>query len=134
MFPVRMTDCPWVFQGWHFRVDHKLGPVHTNALSFENRLLVVPHFSSGIVERAKRERTFARSAIPEEKWGTTRSLFSNESALVCTGPNLWSTRKRHPWKTQGQPVILKENMFSFATNPVHTIPCIARIHDAGGKT
>ena len=101
---------------------------------FQTRLRVVPHFSSGIVERAKRWRTFARSAIPEEKWGTTRSLFSNESALVCTGPNLWSTRKRHPWKTQGQPVILKENMFSFATNPVHTIPCIARIHDAGGKT
>ena len=60
-----------------------------------------PHFSSGIVERAKRERTwkspharkviplrlaflalgdvyahsrFARSTIPEGKWGTTRSL------------------------------------------------------------
>ena len=66
------------------------------------RLRVVPHFSSGIVERAKRERSgksphvrkgdtrrvspflawgdfharsrFARSTIPEEKWGTTRSL------------------------------------------------------------
>ena len=64
-------------------------------------LRVVPHFSSGIVERAKRERAwkspharqsdtrvspflawgdfhassrFARSTIPEEKWGTTRSL------------------------------------------------------------
>ena len=60
-------------------------------------------------------------------------VFSNESALVCTGPNLWSTRKRHPWNTQGQSVILTENMFSFATNPVHTIPCIARIH-ARGKT
>ena len=77
--------------------------------------------------------SFACSTIPEEKWGTTRSLFSNESALVCTGPNLWSTRKRHPWKTQGQSVILTGNMFSFATNPVHTIPCIARIH-ARGKT
>ena len=71
-----------------------------------SRLRVVPHFSSGIVERAKHERTwksphtrkgntqqgerkvspflawgdfhahsrFARSTIPEEKWGTTRSL------------------------------------------------------------
>ena len=67
------------------------------------RLIVVPHFSSGIVEQAKREHTgksphtrkgntqrgvspflvwgdfhahsnFARSTIPEEKWGTTRSL------------------------------------------------------------
>ena len=71
---------------------------------FKCRLRVVPHFSSGIVERAKRERAwkspharkgfslaaasrlsrvgwfssaprFARSSIPEEKWGTTRSLF-----------------------------------------------------------
>ena len=76
---------------------------------FDNRLRVVPHFSSGIVERAKRERAwksplarngdtrliflsprrvspflawgdfharsrFARSTIPEEKWGTTRTL------------------------------------------------------------
>ena len=55
-----------------------------------NRLRAVPHFSSGIVERAKRERAwkspflqwgdfharlrFARSTIPEEKWETTRSL------------------------------------------------------------
>ena len=65
------------------------------------RLRVVPHFSSGIVQRAKRELAwkspharkgdtrvslclawgdfharsrFARSIIPEEKWGTTRSL------------------------------------------------------------
>ena len=46
------------------------------------RLWVVPHFSSGIVERAKRERAwkspharkgdFARFTISEEKWGTTR--------------------------------------------------------------
>ena len=77
---------------------------------FKCRLRVVPHFSSGIVQRAKRERAwksplarkgdtrliflsprrvspflawgdfharsrFARSTIPEEKWGTTRSLF-----------------------------------------------------------
>ena len=62
------------------------------------RLRVVSHFSSGIVERAKitpREKgdtqrdaflawgdfharsRFARSAIPEEKWGTTRSLTYN---------------------------------------------------------
>ena len=68
-----------------------------------NLLRVVSHFSSAIVERAKRERTwksphaskgvsprrvspflacgdfhersrFARSTIPEEKWGTSRSL------------------------------------------------------------
>ena len=62
------------------------------------RLRVVPHFSSRIVERAKRERggrgflsprrvspflawgdfharsRFAPSTILEEKWGTTRSL------------------------------------------------------------
>ena len=74
MFSLRMTGCPWVFQGWRFRVDHKLGPVHTNALSFENRLRVVPHFSSGIAERANVRSRFARSTIPEEKWGTTRSL------------------------------------------------------------
>ena len=58
---------------------------------FKCRLRVVPHFSSGIVQRAKRERAwklspflawgdlhprsrFTRSTIPEEKWGTTRSL------------------------------------------------------------
>ena len=61
-----------------------------------DRLRVVPHFSPGIRERAKRERpwkssdpaprekrrhgdfharsSFARSTIAEEKWGTTRSL------------------------------------------------------------
>ena len=65
------------------------------------RLRVVPHFSSGMVERVKRERAsnntsrekgergwafsrvgwvsrarsrFARSTIPEDKWGTTCSL------------------------------------------------------------
>ena len=61
---------------------------------FRARLRVVPHFSSGIVERTKRERAwacrlfsrgvifkrassrFARSTIPGEKWGTTRSLVS----------------------------------------------------------
>ena len=67
-------------------------------VSIWSRLRVVPHFSSGIVERTKRERAwkspharkgdiaflewgdfharsrFARSTIPEEKWGTTRSL------------------------------------------------------------
>ena len=71
-----------------------------------NRLRVVPHFSSGIIEQASarenhptREKAtiflsprrvspflawgdfharsrFARSTIPEEKWGTTRSLDS----------------------------------------------------------
>ena len=43
------------------------------------RLRVAPHFSSGIVEQAKRERASERARkgdtpIPEEKWGTTRSL------------------------------------------------------------
>ena len=73
----------WRSDGW---------PIH--------RLPVLPHFSSGIVEGARRERAwkspharkgntrlallawgdfharsrFARSTIPEEKWGTTRSL------------------------------------------------------------
>ena len=51
--------------------------------SYRGRLRVVPHFSSGIVERAPflawddfhaRSR-FARSTIPEEKWGTTRSVY-----------------------------------------------------------
>ena len=67
---------------------------------FTSRLRVVPHFSAGIVERAKRERAcnspharkarrsgpflawgdfqarspFARSTIPDDKWGETRSL------------------------------------------------------------
>ena len=62
------------------------------------RLRVVPHFSSGIVETAKREgrvkitprekrrhaargdfharSRFAHPTIPNEKWGTTRSLAS----------------------------------------------------------
>ena len=81
-----------------------------NNLSFNRRLGVVPHFSEGIVERAKRERAwkspharkgdavffsprcvspflawvdfhvrsrFVRSTIPEEKWGTTRSLIQS---------------------------------------------------------
>ena len=69
------------------------------------RLRVVPHFSSGIVQRAKRERAwkspharkgntrrvallawvdfhvrsrFALSTIHEEKWGTTRSLIGTD--------------------------------------------------------
>ena len=55
------------------------------------RLRVVPRFSSGIVERAKRGHVssflawgdfharsrFARSTILEEKWGTTGSLEDN---------------------------------------------------------
>ena len=66
------------------------------------RLRVVPHFSSGIVERAKRERAwksprrvspflawgdfharsrFPRSTLPEEKWGTTHSLVTCKPAI-----------------------------------------------------
>ena len=56
---------------------------------YNNRLQVVAHFSSGIVERASlsllriafscvgdfhARSLFARSTIPEEKWGTTRIL------------------------------------------------------------
>ena len=86
----------------------------------ETRLRVVPHFSSGIVERAKRERAWkspharkgdtrwgerkmtsphrvspflawgdfhahsrlARSTIPEEKWGTTRSLGGDQLSSI----------------------------------------------------
>ena len=78
------------------------------------RLRVVPHFSSGIVERAKRERAwnsplarkvdtprvafsrvgdfnarsrFACSTIPEEKWGTTRSLFCSLKFNCHVGPS-----------------------------------------------
>ena len=72
-------------------------PVGPRRTFLSTRLRVVPHVSSGIVERAKRERAwkspharrgntrrgdfharshFARSTIPEEKWGTTRSLSS----------------------------------------------------------
>ena len=79
-----------------------------------NLLRVVSHFSSGIVERAKRERAwkspheckgvsprrvspflacgefharsrFARSTIPEEKWGTTRSLACYFHHLLIIG-------------------------------------------------
>ena len=62
-----------------------------------DRLRVVPHFFSGIVERAKRvflawgdfhaRSRFAHSTIPEEKWGTTRSL-----AAGCFGVGRRSTK------------------------------------------
>ena len=92
------------------------------------RLRIVPYVSSGIEERAKRERAwkspharkgdtrrgerkmrslrrvspflawgdfharsrFARSTIPEEKWGTTRSLFPKARATEQNGPSLLS--------------------------------------------
>ena len=69
-----------------------------------SRLRVVPHFSSGIVGRGNasarenhptREKApflawgdfharsrFARPTIPEEKWGTTRSLMISHFALL----------------------------------------------------
>ena len=60
-----------------------------------SRLRVVPHFSSGIVEQAKREKRrhaawgdfharsrFARSTNPEEKWGTTRSLLPQSNSRL----------------------------------------------------
>ena len=76
--------------------DVVLGLLQFPAKIKQARLGVVPHFSSGIVERAKRGRAwtspharkmtflawvdfharsrFGRSTIPDEKWGTTRSL------------------------------------------------------------
>ena len=92
------------------------------------RLRVVPHFSSGIVKRVKRRRAwksphacrlssrgwfharlrFARSIIPEEKWGTTVSLkgssplqfllvfFAYISVLRETCP-CWRCRKSSNW-------------------------------------
>ena len=79
----------------------KVQPKRFHLKGYTTRLRVVRHFSSGIVERAKRERAwklpharkatrsvspflawgdfharsrFACSTIPEEKWGTTCSL------------------------------------------------------------
>ena len=72
------------------------------------RLRVVPHFSSGIVERGNTRpgdrkispprvsfsrvgdfhahSRFARSTIPEERWGTTRSLTTpNNTQQHATG-------------------------------------------------
>ena len=63
-------------------------PEKSCAIYFPKRLRVVPQ-SSGIVERRRLRLAFlawgdfhahlrfARSTIPEEKWGTTRSLLSN---------------------------------------------------------
>ena len=100
---------------WHFKWLLLLYRRQISARDRTGRLRVVPHFSSGTVERAKRERAgkspharkgdtrrgerkmiiflsprhvsiflawddfharsrFALSTIPEEKWGTTRSL------------------------------------------------------------
>ena len=71
------------------RICNKINK-NTNDI-FQSRLQVVPHFSSRIVERAKRERAWKspharkgdtpRSTIPEEKWGTTRSLISKYTLL-----------------------------------------------------
>ena len=99
----------------------------------ETRLRVVPHFSSGIVEPAKRERAWklpharkgdtrwgerkmtsphrvspflawgdfhahsrlARSTIPEEKWGTTRSQGGDQLSFLVT-QRLWSLDKTSP--------------------------------------
>ena len=89
------------------------------SICLNSRLRVVPHFSSGIVERAKRERAwkssharkddtrrvafsrvgdfherprFARSTIPEEKWGLLvvylnrgreESVGNDDVSIVC---------------------------------------------------
>ena len=74
-------------------IPHYLYTVYIEGNILARRLRVVPHFSPGTVERAwkspharkgdtrRGERKFfharlrfARSTIPEEKWGTTRSL------------------------------------------------------------
>ena len=76
---------------------------------YVSRLRVVPHFSSGIVEGAKRERAwkssprpvppfltwgdfharsrFASSTIPEEKWGTTQPRPQGFSLKKWVGPH-----------------------------------------------
>jgi len=80
------------------------------------RLRVVPQFSSGIVERAKTpflawgdfhaRLRFARSTIPEEKWGTTRSLY------VWTGLTSWNQlmsclQHRHHYLRSGRDCCFK---------------------------
>ena len=80
-----------------------------NHKSWWVRLRVVPHFSSGIVERAKRERAWksphARKGYTrrvafsrvgwslallslEEKWGTTRSLLMGRSVILLTSEGM----------------------------------------------
>ena len=64
----------------------------------ESRLRVVPNFSSGIIFLSPRRVSpflsrgdfharsrFARSTIPEEKWGTTRSLVRIRSVFYLPG-------------------------------------------------
>ena len=79
--------------GWIYGNKYVQDTMHQSQSTFicwivKYRLRVVPQFSSGIVERAKRvspflawgdfhaRSRFARSTIPEEKWGTTRSLYA----------------------------------------------------------
>ena len=103
----------WFFHTWPNANSH----VSQKSL-LAGRLRVVPHFSSGIVERAKRERAWkspdARkgdtptcrlfscevikfSTIPEEKWGTTRSLSRRVHLLLTFRANcsmtFWLSRK-----------------------------------------
>ena len=90
------------------------GTVKHYCSSRSRRLRVVSHFSSGIVERGKSERAFsrdlfhslalrllawgdfharsrfARSTIPEEKWGTTRSLAFMGRGVPATQALDWS--------------------------------------------
>ena len=108
----------------HIKREKGLFPVDmqcskTSLLKLPVRLRVVPHFSSGIVERAKRERAwkspyarkggdfharsrFARSTILEGKWGTTPSLSTMPcfSWVRCLDKQNWTllktTQKRHP--------------------------------------
>ena len=108
------------------------------------RLRGVPHFSPGIVERAKRERfgkstrarkgdtrrgerkispwrvspflawvdfharsRFARSTIPEEKWGTTRSLMPDKILTVVHDVRSWKVLHVKPsiWRPASFPGI-----------------------------
>ena len=93
-----ISFCGAACRGFNFAHELNLWTTHVRQpKDLRRRLQVVPRFSSGIVERAKRERVFlsprrvspflawgdfharsrfARFTIPEEKWGTTRSLVS----------------------------------------------------------
>ena len=64
---------------------------------YQVRLRVVPHFSSGIVspflawgDFHARSR-FARFTIPDEKWGTTRSLISGHQCATQNSSNKTAT-------------------------------------------
>ena len=126
---MRNGACPQFEYLWTARADprplyrlwsHQFKRSTCTGCRVRSRLRVVPHFSSGTVERAKRERAwksprarkgliflsprrvspflawgdfharsrFARPTIPEEKWGTTRSLCS--ISQLCKTIDTWT--------------------------------------------